>query len=109
MIKEIEIGLREKIERLNQMKIIAVAKLLIPFCGVLSEYLPAMSLGIPEENITGIEINERYCKIGEARKKYWTKNDFYFKLDKKEFTKKKQELEKKKIKEDKKYKKKKLF
>jgi len=59
-------------------------KILIPFCGVLSEYIPAMALGIPEENITGIEISKEYCEIGEARKAYWTKHNFYFKEAKSE-------------------------
>lgn len=59
-------------------------KILIPFCGVQSEYMSAMALGIPEENITGIEISKEYCEIGEARKAYWTKHNFYFKEDKKE-------------------------
>ena len=57
-------------------------KILIPFCGVQSEYMSAMALGIPEKNITGIEISKEYCEIGEARKAYWIKHNFYFKEDK---------------------------
>lgn len=41
--------------------------------------MSAMALGIPEENITGIEISKEYCEIGEARKAYWIKHNFYFK------------------------------
>jgi hypothetical protein len=71
-------------------------KILIPFCGVLSEYMSAMALGIPEENITGIEISKEYCEIGEARKAYWTKHNFYFKEDKE----KRNELKDKAIKKE---------
>jgi len=71
-------------------------KILIPFCGVQSEYIPAIALGILEENITGIEISKKYCEIGDARKEYWIKHNFYFKEDKKE----KEELKNEAIKKD---------
>lgn len=80
-------------------------KILIPFCGVQSEYMSAMALGIPEENITGIEISKEYCEIGEARKSYWTKHNFYFKETKKEAN----ELKEEAIKKDKQVTGKKLF
>jgi len=80
-------------------------KILIPFCGVQSEYIPAMALGILEENITGIEISKEYCEIGDARKEYWIKHNFYFKEDKKE----KEELKNEAIKKDSQVTGKKLF
>lgn len=77
-------------------------KILIPFCGVLSEYIPAMAHGLLEDNITGIELSEDYCSIGKARREYWLENDFYFKEDKKDFNKIKNEVLKKENEEEKK-------
>ena len=71
-------------------------KVLIPFSGVASEYIGVMSTGIPEENITGIEISEEYCEIGKARVKYWKEHDFYFTKESKEQSKVKNNIEKNK-------------
>lgn len=47
-------------------------KVLIPFSGVNSEVISAVKAGLSPDNITAIEINKRYCDIGNARFEYWT-------------------------------------
>jgi len=64
-------------------------KVLVPFSGSGSEHISLESNGIISDNITCIEINERYAKIHQARYEYWKKNNFNFenqqlKKDKKE-------------------------
>jgi len=44
-------------------------RLLVPFSGSGSEYIGAMKAGW--ENIDGVEMDSEYCKIAEARIKYW--------------------------------------
>ena len=44
-------------------------RLLVPFAGVMSEAIGAMLAGW--EEIVGIELEEQYVPIGEARMKYW--------------------------------------
>lgn len=47
----------------------APRRILIPFAGVASEMIGALLAGF--EEIVGIEMDAGYCKIGEARMKYW--------------------------------------
>jgi site-specific DNA-methyltransferase (adenine-specific) len=47
----------------------APRRILIPFCGVGSEICGALLSGW--EEIVGIEMSAEYCKIAEARVKYW--------------------------------------
>lgn len=48
-------------------------KLLVPFAGSGSEMIGAIQAGWDE--VTGIEIDSDYCKIAEARIKYWAKQE----------------------------------
>lgn len=47
----------------------APRQILIPFAGVMSEAIGAMLANF--EEIVAIEMDAEYCKIGEARMKYW--------------------------------------
>lgn len=44
-------------------------RILVPFCGVMSEGIGAGLAGW--EEIVGIDNDEDYCKVGDARMKYW--------------------------------------
>ena len=46
-------------------------RILIPFAGSGSEMIGALRAGW--DKVIGIELEEEYCKIAEARLKYWTK------------------------------------
>ena len=74
---------------------IETKKICIPFSGVRSEKIAWLAHGALEENITTIEISEKYNKIGDAREKFWIENDFFFRLDKKEYAKEKDKITKK--------------
>jgi len=50
-------------------------KVLIPFAGVMSEYIGFLKAGFTEEQLTAIEINPEYVEIGKARVVKW-KADF---------------------------------
>ena len=49
----------------------APRRILIPFCGTMSEGIGAHLAGW--EEVVGIEQDEGYCKIGDARWKHWTR------------------------------------
>lgn len=69
-------------------------KILIPFSGVLSEYIAWLAHGYKEEQIDIIELNLKYIEIGEARVKFWKKHNFFFKEDKKVYNKIKDNIKK---------------
>ena len=48
----------------------APRRILIPFAGVMSEAIGAKLAGW--EEIVGVEMSKEYCKIGEARMKFWS-------------------------------------
>jgi len=47
----------------------APRRILIPFCGVMSEAIGAMLAGF--EEIVAVEMSSEYCEIGEARMQWW--------------------------------------
>lgn len=53
----------------------APRRILIPFAGVMSEAISAMLAGF--EEIVAIEQSAEYCKIGEARIKFWSQFNSY--------------------------------
>ena len=56
----------------------APRRILIPFAGSGSEMIGALRAGW--EDIIGIELEEEYCKIAEARLKYWAKQSIQIPL-----------------------------
>jgi hypothetical protein len=53
----------------------ALRRILVPFCGVASEMISAVLAGW--DFVQGVEMSEEYCKIGEARLKFWSQFDSY--------------------------------
>ncbi len=57
----------------------APRRILVPFAGTGSEMVGALLAGWDE--VVGVEIEERYCQIAEARLQFWVRKPFQISMD----------------------------
>jgi hypothetical protein len=69
-------------------------KVYIPFSGAWSEIIGFLGAGYEEKNIYGCEINPDYIEIGQARQKFWSEHNYFFKEDKPKYNEIKDKVKK---------------